>query len=221
MRVYLLPGIILWQQPTNNIWVWNMWNPCDLTFCHRCKHIMYFTGTSVSAVWQSKKGKTNRSGTQCFTISNQTGIKQMWQGYKSALWKCSRQLYFMKSHGLKRKRRHFVVHLSMFSIFIHVLYLSNKLISSSESQVCKTVVLMSRRTSLVLQSQMYSWIPLEVNPSSYLIIENVVHSSGSPIYKYRVEDVLMVEHWLSECCSVFGLLSSVFFSVWEANFIYC
>lgn len=73
-----------------------------LIFCHRCKHIMYFTGTSVCSVWQRDKDKTNRSGTRYFTISNQTGINMMWQGYKSAFWNCSWQ-YSMKKKKINGK----------------------------------------------------------------------------------------------------------------------
>lgn len=63
-----------------------------------------------------------------------------------------------------------------------------------ESQVCETVVLMSRGKLLViteLQSQMYSCIPMEVNPSSYRMKVNYVYSSDSPIVKYRVEELLI------------------------------
>lgn len=178
---------------------WTLWNPTKLTSSHRCKHTC-FIGTSC--VLQERNG----NDTRFITISSRTTMKQMWQGYRWAFWKCSWQYALWKETNMpesKEERRSFVLYLSMFSIFFHILYLPSKLRSSTESPVRETVVLMNGRKLLVfweLQSQMYSWIQLEVNPS-----ENKVWGCSSySIVWHRVEEL----YW-SQCINLSITVHSV------------
>lgn len=67
----------------------NLWNPRDLIFCHRCQHIIHFIRNPMCIIWQQDKEKHTEVAWDFFTISKQAGLKEIWQGHKSAFWKCS------------------------------------------------------------------------------------------------------------------------------------